>query len=214
MAITPDNERIKQAITKAQNQVKQALAKAQNQARRDKVAAYFSGLWSDRWYSVGAYWDVYLIEPEDGSKSADDTINLLHGGKFGMKLGLRHLVMGAHFALAGYQTSYAKYAIDGFGLGGDFSIGYSLFSPEAGSFSSDFSMDGLIIANITIGPGITVLHYFKNPFNAPTIFPYVQLNLFFFCGELGVKLELPVIDGKVTPKFGLDIGLALALSAK
>jgi hypothetical protein len=222
LEITSDTERMRQA---------------QNQISRYKTAAYFSNLWSDRWYSVGAYWDVYLIglsylnhKTEDGYYILNgNDKELLHGGKFGMELGLRHFVMGAYFAIAGYGKSFfseysnsnkrvGSLSIDGgFGLGGDFSIGYSFFSPEAGSFSSGMSQDvnGVrTVSNVTIGPGITVLNFSKNPLNAPTIFPYLQLNIILAWLGFGVKLELPVIDGEVTPKIGLDIGLGWTWTAK
>jgi hypothetical protein len=93
LAITPDNQRIKQAI-----------AKVQNQAQKEKTAAYFSGLWSDRWYSARFYCEPFSVG------------NYYGFAGIGMELGLRHFTLGASF---GFSGSYDFI--------GDFSLGYSIY---------------------------------------------------------------------------------------
>jgi hypothetical protein len=204
-----------QAEEKRQQEEKAAEKKRKQEAR----AAYFSGLWSDRWYNVGVYWDVYDFdvfdlgyELEKGYEPLPTARNLLHGGKIGMELGLRHFSIGTYFVIAGYKVTYRREgslngygpSMDGFGYGGDFFVGYSIYMKNAG---------GSILLKATIGPGITVLNFHENP-NIPSLFPYLQQNIRFAIFNLGIKLELPVIDGEVTPRFGTSIGLGWAWGLK
>jgi hypothetical protein len=71
-----------------------------------------------------------------------------------------------------------------------------------------------MVATVTIGPGITVLNFLENPINVPTLFPYFQLSFSLTVLNFGLKLELPVTDGKVVPNVGCNIGLGWAWGPK
>jgi hypothetical protein len=181
------------------------------------------------WFGIGGYFDMHVVDvfaqsnelehdfvtttgtndKGEETSSSNGSQKWLYGGKLGMDLGIRHFTIGAYFALAGYQAQDISKSdasdhgtASGMGLGGDFSIGYSIYN-FFGDHSSRWPIGG------TLRAGITLLHFFKNPLNVPTMFPYLQLSVVGgFAG--GIRLELPVINGEVTPVFGLSVGLGYA----
>jgi TolB-like protein len=190
------------------------------------------------WFDVGAYFDVHFVNVFDQSSElepdyyltstrSDGTVGTvidsagkkhdyaserwLYGGKLGMDLGISHFVIGVYFAIAGYEAHYIRNGdtsdngtVSGFGYGGDFSIGYSIYSiQEIG-----------ILGRGTISTGITLLHFTENPLNVPAMFPYLRLSGRGGPFVLGLKLELPVINEKVAPRFGLDVGVGWAWANK
>jgi hypothetical protein len=190
----------------------------------------YSGYSDTIWFDIRGYFDWHFINIFDQSselesgyyetytkadgaegtrrEDEDKAKQWLYGGKFGIDFGIRHFTIGAYFALAGYQAHYIRKSdasdygtVGGFGFGGDLSVGYSIYYVEN---------DGKIPLRATISTGITVLHFSENPLNVPTILPYLQLSVFGFptvFSSVGLKLEFPVINGAVSPRFGLEFGL-------
>jgi hypothetical protein len=103
--------------------------------------------------------------------------------------------------------------ISGSGFGGDFSVGYSIYN----YFQDDMlfpAMKSRFPLRATISTGITVLHFTKNPLNVPAISFYLRLSGRAALFDVGLKLELPVINGEVAPRFGLEIGVGYAWAMK
>jgi len=139
----------------------------------------------------------------DSSSDNDAKIPWLAGGKIGGEFGLKHLSIGVSLVIAGYGatitngTSSNSYERSGLGSGVDFFTGYSWYPSEKGS-------------NISINAGVTCISLPRNDLNLDVpVIPYLQLRFsLLFSGLL--KLEFPVIDGKITPQFGLGMGLNFA----
>jgi hypothetical protein len=186
------------------------------------------------WFGVGGYFDMRFVDVfaqsgelkhnyqsstsvnKEGKEVTSDNggQRWLYGGKLGMDFGISYLTIGAYLALAGYGADYIRMGAaanstgntgkaSGMGVGGDFSVGLSKYN-----FFRDSSQ--AVPVGATLRAGITLLHFSENPLNVPTMFPYVRLSGHGAVADLGLKLELPVINGKVTPQFGLDVGLRWA----
>jgi len=163
--------------------------------------------------------------------SSPSYVNFLHGGKIGAEFGIKHFSIGGSFIIAGYGTKINKYEIDkngnkkyetrynynsnynflgdpkisfdrnGLGVGGDFFIGYSWYS----------GIERLISGfKASIDAGVTLISLYDNELNLEVpVIPYLQVRGTIVAITLELKLELPVIDGKIMPQFGLGAGLNL-----
>jgi hypothetical protein len=202
-----------------------------NRAGNDK-SGYDKDGYNGLWFNIGAYFDwhfvnifdqsseleIHYIEKygsytnEDGTEVTYSNIykQWLYGGKIGMDSGVRHFTIGAYFAIAGYDMDYISKSdasdygtIGGFGYGGDFSVEYSIYE----------NVGAAPLLRVKISTDVTLLHFPENPLNVPTI-PYLRLTSFFAVFTMGLKLELPVINVEVSPRFGLEFGLAGGWSMK
>jgi hypothetical protein len=174
------------------------------------------------WFGIGAYFDTHYIdifdqsselafEPPPPPENYPD--KWLHGGKFGMDFGISWFTIGAYLATASYKADYINKSnasdygtVSGFGVGGDFSVGASISNIMFG--------DGPPPIGGTLRAGITLLYFPDNPLNVPAVIPYFQLSCILSALSGGLKLELPVINGIVSPRFGLVFGGAWAWLAK
>jgi hypothetical protein len=195
-----EEERVEAARIAEKERVEAArTAEAQQAETARKVAANWDKFLRTSWFDIGGYFDMHFLEER------------LYGGKFGMDLGMSHFTIGAYLAMAGYKASYISKSdpsdsgtVGGFGFGGDFSVGYSGYvgAEDAGNYSNP----GWIPVRGTISMGITLLYFIENPLNVPSIFPYLRLSGRGGPFVVGLKLELPVINEKFSPRFGLALG--------
>jgi hypothetical protein len=185
-----------------------------------------------RWYHAGVSFDMYFVNVFDQSDemehdfsettsigtdgkentSSNSAKRRLYGGKFGIDFGFGHFSIGAYFAFAGYKAGYIikdavppdSGTVSHFGFGGDFPA----------MFSINIETGGTTPFKLAIGPGLTMLFFPEDELNVPNLFPYLQFFMHYMLLDMGIRVVLPAVNGKVKPAIVLDMGFGAIWNAK